>query len=153
TGAVLVGRFSVDRQGADQPFAEEKYTIVKARKMDGDRWLIIARIQYGKNDYAVPIGLSVFWADDTPVISLTDVTLPGAAGKFTARVLIHRNKYAGTWSHDEVGGNLWGRIERASADETKAAEEKAAEKAKEKAAEPKTSHRSPGKRVDVAGTR
>ena len=45
------------------------------------------------------------------MITLTDFTVPGL-GTFSARVLIYRNKYAGTWSHGDVGGHLFGTIEK-----------------------------------------
>ena len=52
------------------------------------------------------------WAGDTPVISLTDASVPGL-GTFSARVLFYEDRYAGTWSHGDVGGNQFGRIVRA----------------------------------------
>jgi hypothetical protein len=33
-------------------------------------------------------------------------------GTFDARVVIHDQKYAGTWKHGEVGGHLFGTIEK-----------------------------------------
>jgi len=63
----------------------------------------------------------VKWAGDTPVITLTNLGIPGL-GTFTSRVVIYDNRYAGTWQHDKVGGNLFGRIERVT--EEKAEEEK-----------------------------
>ena len=77
----------------------------------GDRWLFVARVEFGGKDVAVPIPLDVKWAGDTPVITLTDLTIPGL-GTYTARVLIFRDHYAGTWSGGGHGGHLWGRIER-----------------------------------------
>ena len=49
------------------------------------------------------------------MITLTDFTVPGL-GTFSARVVIYRNKYAGTWSHGEVGGHLFGTIEKNAED-------------------------------------
>jgi hypothetical protein len=60
----------------------------------------------------VPLVIPVKWAGDTPVISVTDLSIPGA-GTYTARVMIYRDQYAGTWSGVDCGGHLWGRIERA----------------------------------------
>lgn len=112
SGAVLVGRFSVD--GRDGVPKQERYTISSAKKVSGDRWIITARIRYGGKDETlpIPIALKVMWAGDTPVITLTDLTIPGM-GTFTARVLVYRDRYAGMWQHDAVGGEMWGRIERA----------------------------------------
>jgi hypothetical protein len=81
----------------------------------GDYWLFNTRIKYGKNDVQVPLPLEVKWAGTTPMITLTDFTVPGL-GTFSARVVIYRNKYAGTWSHGEVGGHLFGTIEKNAED-------------------------------------
>jgi hypothetical protein len=116
SGAVLVGRFS-DAARPDAPPKEDRYTIQRVSKIaggDGDRWLFICRIQFGRNDVAVPLTIPVKWAGDTPVISVTDMTIPGL-GTYTARVMIYGNEYAGTWRGGTHGGHLWGRIERASA--------------------------------------
>jgi hypothetical protein len=56
--------------------------------------------------------LEIKWAGDTPIITLTNMAIPGL-GTFTARVLIYDNRYAGTWQHGPVGGNLFGKIEKA----------------------------------------
>lgn len=112
TGATLVGRFSSlrsDRIGGD------RYTIAKVTRLPAGIWLIHTRIQYGGNDYTAPVPVRVEWAGDTPVITLTDVGIPGR-GTFTARVLFYREQYAGTWSSSEGhGGQMWGRIERGEA--------------------------------------
>jgi hypothetical protein len=108
TGAVLAGKFSLGEK-----VTEDKYTISKASRLAGDTWLINTRIQYGTHDVTVPVPVQVKWAGDTPVITLTDATIPGM-GKFTARVLIYRGNYAGYWANDAGrGGQMWGRIERA----------------------------------------
>ena len=112
SGATLVGRFSVEGRGerGREP-KEERYDIIKVTKMRGDYWLFNARVQYGNKDVTAPIVLQVKWAGDTPVITLTDVPIPGL-GTYTARVLVYRDHYAGYWSGGDHGGNLWGRIER-----------------------------------------
>ena len=113
TNATLVGQFSNAADPAAAP-REERYTISSVRKIFGDRWLINARIQYGGKDVTVPMLLPVKFADDTPMISLTDLNIPGL-GTYTARVLFYRDQYAGTWSGGKHGGHLWGRIERTPA--------------------------------------
>jgi hypothetical protein len=55
--------------------------------------------------------INVLWAGNTPVMTLDKITIPGL-GTFSARVVFHENKYAGTWVHDNVGGHLFGRIEK-----------------------------------------
>jgi hypothetical protein len=56
--------------------------------------------------------VEVRWAGDTAVIMLTNVSLPGMQGKFSTRLLIDGDRYAGTWSHDKVGGHMWGSIKK-----------------------------------------
>jgi len=53
------------------------------------------------------------WSGNTPVITLDNLWIPGM-GTFSARVLIHQGRYAGTWSHGDKGGHLFGRIEKAA---------------------------------------
>ena len=109
TKAKLVGKFTVDGQDTSK-LTEEEYTITRISKTtEKDLWVFLARVKYGDNDYTVPLTLTVKWADDTPMITLTDLKILGQ-GPFSARVLFHSNKYAGTWSHGEVGGHLFGRI-------------------------------------------
>lgn len=109
-GAVLTGRFTVD--GDDSPPKQEKYEIVAATKVGEHDWVVVARIKYGSNDVRVPIPVKVHWAGDTPVLSLTDLTIPGL-GTFTSRVMFYGDRYAGTWQHGEKGGHLFGTIGKA----------------------------------------
>ena len=125
SGAALVGHFTI----IGRPFrpAEERYEIASVEKVNaGDYWVFQARIKYGEKDVTLPLPLEVKWAGDTPVITLTRLTIPGL-GTFSARVVIHEGKYAGTWSHGEVNGHLFGAIERAKeeneADEAKPQED------------------------------
>ena len=110
TKVKLVGHFTIDGRPM-KDLNEETYEIRSAKKLpDGNLWSLVARIKYGKYDLTVPLMLGIEWAAETPVITLDKLTIPGM-GTFSARVVFHDNKYAGTWSHDEVGGHLFGRIE------------------------------------------
>jgi hypothetical protein len=115
TGAVLVGHSS-DTRKPDAPPRSERYTIDRVSKVPGseNRWLFNARIPFRGAEMSVPLIVPIEWAGDTPVISLTDLTIPGM-GTYTARVMIYRGQYAGTWSCIDHGGEMWGRIERAGA--------------------------------------
>ena len=104
----LLGHFTL---GEDTNLREEKYTIKKISKIAGGLWLFQVRIQYGSHDVTVPLPLNVKWAGDTPIITLTDLSIPGL-GTYTARVIIYRDQYAGTWSAGKVKGQLFGRIVR-----------------------------------------
>jgi hypothetical protein len=119
TNVKLVGRFTII--GKDEgPLAKEEYTIQKVEKLpEGDKWMFMCRIKYGQHDVALPLPLDVKWAENTPVITLDELTIPGL-GTFSARVVLHDNKYAGTWRHDQVGGHLFGVIEKMPASETPA---------------------------------
>jgi hypothetical protein len=114
SGATLVGRFTENRTPRPKPQEpkEDRYTLTKVQKLYGDNWLFVARIQYGDKDVLVPIMLPVKWAGDTPVITLTDMKIPGL-GTYTARVMFYGDEYAGTWSGGTHGGHMWGKIERA----------------------------------------
>jgi hypothetical protein len=114
TGATLVGHFSVVGHPMPGKDLADRYEIEKAEKIEGHRWLITSRIKYGKHDLKVPIPLEVYWAGDTPVITVSSVTVPGL-GTFVARVLVYGDRYAGTWQHDKFGGHMWGMIERTAA--------------------------------------
>ena len=111
TGATFVGNFTTGEIKPDTKLQPERYTISKAEKLKGDYWLISTRIQYGDHDVTLPLPLRVVWSGDTPVITLDDLPIPGF-GTFTARVLVFKNQYAGTWSGKDHGGHLFGRIEK-----------------------------------------
>ncbi len=108
TGATLEGSFTVNGRELE-PLRKEKYTIEGVTKLAGGYWTINARIEYGNHDVTVPVPVRVEWAGDTPVIQLTDATIPGL-GTFSARVLFYRGQYAGTWSHGSGGGSQFGRV-------------------------------------------
>ena len=117
SGVKLVGQFTIVGQ-EDKPPRAEEYTILSVSKMsEGDYWSIKARIKYGDKDLVVPLPLEVKWAGDTPVITLTDLTIP-VLGTFSARVVIYNKKYAGTWTHGKVGGHLFGKIEKLPDDDS-----------------------------------
>lgn len=129
SGATLEGTFTTTGK-EDKGLTREKYTLGKVKKLKDDTWLFETRIQYGDHDVTLPLALQVKWADDTPVITLTDVLVPGF-GKFTARVLIYRGQYAGTWSGGDHGGHLFGKVIKAAKDgETTDASKKSTKNAK-----------------------
>jgi len=111
---VLTGVFTVDGKPLDK-LNEERYEIKSARKVDGydSLWEIVTRIKYGDKDISLPVEINVEWVGKTPVMVMDSVSLPGL-GTFSARVVFHDKKYAGTWKHDDVGGHLFGRVEKAT---------------------------------------
>jgi hypothetical protein len=111
----LVGSFTTD--GRDQPPREDRYTILKAVKGEGDNWVITAKVGYKGMSVPVNFTVPVKWAGDTPMIYMTNQKLPGM-GAFTVRLMFYGNHYAGTWSASDHGGLMWGRIEPAGAKPT-----------------------------------
>lgn len=113
SGSKFVGRYTTDHDdsGAAKP---ESYTIGQVEKLpEPDLYRLTTRIQYGETDTEVPIDLKILWSGNTPVITLDNLWIPGM-GTFSARVLVHQGRYAGTWSHGDKGGHLFGRIEKAA---------------------------------------
>ena len=107
TGAVLVGRSTLDNR--DGLSGEERYSIDRVTKLGGDMWMFQARMKLGNHEIPLPIPVTIKWAGDTPVITLTDMSIP-RMGSYTARVVLYRNRYAGTWSGKDHGGELFGAI-------------------------------------------
>lgn len=113
-GVKLVGHFTID--GKDDMQRHEEYTIESIEHGDGDLWKITAKIKYGKVDASVTLPpIPVKWAGDTPIITLSNVTIP-TLGTFGARVMIFEGKYAGTWKHGDVGGLMYGNLEKIEAE-------------------------------------
>lgn len=107
----LVGSFTVDG-GNEKPPKSERYEIESVKKLTGNLWTFTVRIKYGQLDTKLPITVPVLWAGDTPMVSLTDASLPGLGDAFSARVIFYQDRYAGTWQHGDKGGHMFGRIER-----------------------------------------
>jgi hypothetical protein len=102
SGATLNGNYTSGQKDAN--LKQDKYTIEKVSKLAGDLWLFNVRIQYGSKDMTLPLPLNVLWAGDTPSVTLDkESALPGL-GSFSARVVFHEGKYAGTWSGGNHGG-------------------------------------------------
>jgi hypothetical protein len=108
TDCTLVGTFTIDGKEGTKP---DRYRIVSAKKVKGDDWIFTATMKFGDNVVDIPIPIKVYWADDTPVMSLTELTIPGM-GTFTSRVMFYGDRYAGTWQHGDHGGTFSGLIEK-----------------------------------------
>jgi len=106
TGVLLQGQSSRD---GSPGVSDDKYEIEKVVKTGDDQWTFYARVEARGQSMVVPLPLQVKWAGDTPVITLTDQALPGM-GTYTARVVVYRGQYAGTWSGRNGGGKVFGRI-------------------------------------------
>lgn len=104
----LVGSFTVDG-GEDRTPRDDRYQIESVRKVGDDVWQFRAIVP--GSDSVIPIVVPMRWVGETPMIMMTDASLPGM-GTFTVRLFFYGDRYAGTWQHDEVGGLMSGRIER-----------------------------------------
>lgn len=110
-GTVLVGQFSiVGKEKADAP-KQERYEIKSVTKISEGMWTFTTRVKYGKVDTELPIPVPLVWAGDTPMVSMTNFTIPGM-GTFSCRVIFDGDRYAGTWQHGPKGGHMWGTIEK-----------------------------------------
>lgn len=106
---VLVGNFTIEgRERRDG--LPERYEISEVAKLDGDDWRFNARVKYGSVDVTLPIVVPMVWAGDTPMIMITDFSIPGLGDEFGARVVFYDNRYAGTWDHGDYGGLMYGTI-------------------------------------------
>ena len=66
--------------------------------------------QDGSVDMTLPVVVPIRWAGDTPIVTITDMVIPGLDGTFTARVMFYVERYAGSWQHGEYGGLMYGTI-------------------------------------------
>ena len=110
---VLVGSFTIDGKESEGAPKAERYEIESVTQASENLWIFMTRVKYGKLDTKLPITVPVEWAGDTPMVSLTNATLPGLGEGFSARVIFHESRYAGTWQHGAIGGHMFGKIERA----------------------------------------
>jgi hypothetical protein len=106
----LVGFFTASDKPSGK-LSEDRYVIEKVVKDKDDIWTFHTRVQYGMHDVPLQLKVPVKWAGDTPVISVTKMSIP-LLGTFSARVVLYEGQYAGTWSGAGHGGQLFGRIEK-----------------------------------------
>ena len=109
TECIFAGEWNLVQDGKMGPWKKDKYTIQSATKTGEDKWVIVSRVQFGSVDVNLPITVNVFWAGDTPVISVTDLDFPGG-NTYTARVLVYKDTYAGNWFGKGYGGQMTGVI-------------------------------------------
>ncbi len=125
SGTVLVGTFSIDGVKVDKLPMTERYELKSVEKTKDGLWTFTARVTYLKLDVTLPITVPVVWAGDTPMVSLSNSTLPGLGDQLSAKVIFDGQRYAGTWQHGKFGGHMWGKIERADAAKPEAATDRA----------------------------
>jgi hypothetical protein len=106
-GVVLEGQSTSDGRDGVSP---DKYDIEKVVKQGGDTWLFHVNLERQGQKMTIPLPIQIKWAGDTPVITVTNMSMPGMQTSYTARVLIYKGHYAGTWSGGDHGGKVFGRI-------------------------------------------
>ncbi len=109
SNVLFQGQWCLIKDGKLGESKPEEYQIVGVMKTGGDRWVVNARIQYGKVNLVAPVPIQVKWAGDTPIMIVDKFTMPGA-GTYSARVMIFENTYSGTWTAGDHGGLLHGLI-------------------------------------------
>ena len=107
----LVGSFTVAGR-EDRTPRPDRYDIFSVEKVGTDLWRFNAKMDCcGVNGATLPIVVPMRWSGDTPVIMMTDTSIPGV-GTFTVRVFFYGDRYSGTWQHGEIGGHMSGRLEK-----------------------------------------
>ena len=106
----LVGSFTMTGREDRTPRAD-RYDIASVEKVGTDLWRFNANMDCCGVSGAIPVVVPMRWIGDTPVIMMTDTSLPGL-GTFTVRLFFYGDRYAGTWQHGERGGHMSGRIEK-----------------------------------------
>jgi hypothetical protein len=109
-GVTLVGAFTVAGREKGTPRAD-RYDIESVEKVGDNLWRFNASMQCCGVNGAIPIVVPMQFNGDTPMIMMTDTSLPGL-GTFTVRVIFYGDRYAGTWQHGAAGGLMSGRIEK-----------------------------------------
>ena len=106
----LVGSFTVTGR-EDRTPRPDRYDISSVEKVGTDLWRFNAKMQCCGVNGAIPVVVPMRWNGDTPMILMTDTSLPGL-DTFTVRLFFYKDRYAGTWQHGERGGHMSGVIEK-----------------------------------------
>ncbi len=119
TNATMKGRWCLIKEDGELTSEKvDQYDIVSVTKTKDTHWIIQSRIRYNKFDFVLPVPVQVVWAEDTPVIIVDKMGIPGG-GTYSARVVVYDDSYAGTWSGPNVRGLLNGAITKTPKEEEK----------------------------------
>ena len=116
SGTTLTGFFSTIDQKPGAVPNSDSYEITKVTKA-GNFFLFHAK--FG-NLRLPPLPLRVVWAGTKPVITMNKIPIPGLV-TFSVHLIIDKKLYAGTWSHGETLGHMWGTIKKTGKKPTKKA--------------------------------
>ena len=106
----LIGSFTVAGR-EDRPPRSDRYDIASVEKVGDNLWRFNASMHCCGVNGTIPVVVPMRWNGDTPMIMMTDTSLPGL-GTFTVRLFFYGDRYAGTWQHGAIGGQMSGRIEK-----------------------------------------
>jgi hypothetical protein len=110
--ASLEGTWVPIQGGQSSGQKADRYSVVRAEKVEGDQWHIVSKMKHQGQEIEFPIPVTVKWAGDTAVMILDEVAT-GGGKSYSARVLFHNDRYAGSWwASDQAGGLLSGTISR-----------------------------------------
>lgn len=103
---------SGNRVGAEKA---DRYEVARAEQQAGDRWIIVWKVTRQGQPIEYPIPSVVKFAGDSAVLILDEVPI-GDGKAWSARVLFHRDTYAGRWwGGDGKGGTVSGIVRRTAA--------------------------------------
>ena len=119
----LRGRFTTRLpDGTERASRPDEYAIASIEPFGrtGNRYTVNAAIIYRRADdeainLTVPVVVEIDAAGPTPVLSVRDLSIPLLGSDFGACLLFDGDQYAGTWSHGDVGGAMYGRVLRGNA--------------------------------------
>ena len=106
--ATLVGS-ATDSARAGLGVFEDSYRLGAVEKLEGDDWAFTWMFARGEQELPLRVTAQVLWAGDTPVITVDEARIP-FVGTYSARVVVHGDRYAGTWDGGDHGGHLWGLV-------------------------------------------
>lgn len=109
--STFIGRWHPVADGEVGEEQRDQYSIAGAQKVAGNRWVIRARLRADMPNVIIPVPLRIEWAGDTPVLIVDNFGLPGM-NRYSARVLLFDDTYAGTWSGGGIAGLISGVIVR-----------------------------------------
>jgi lipopolysaccharide export LptBFGC system permease protein LptF len=114
--ATLKGSWIPVGQGAVGKEKADGYRIVRAEKVKGDTWHIVYKVKVRGQEIEYPFPVIIKWAGDTPVMIIDNIR-SASGSRYSARVMFHNDRYAGSWwGKNEPGGLLSGVVTRKKAE-------------------------------------
>lgn len=110
--ATLTGSWTPVEDGKLGETLTDSYQVVRAVKLADEKWQIVAKMKMQGFEMDIPVPVTLQWAGDVAVI-IVDGFPAGPGRAYSARVMFHDDRYAGSWwGSNEPGGLLSGAITR-----------------------------------------